>query len=521
MLSKDLKKLTMIVSVILSVAMILSACKSKPTTAPGTQVTPTKEAVSPTGSDQPTITPVEITPYAEAPRTVIREEIVRRMADLVFSDNPPSALLAYVDTHIAEAAMAEADKMLLILESVQKAWLDYYLNNMVYGANADPAVKQAWLDEITGNGFRIVSQNNREVPQLDYEVYTKWEMYLSPWYRDYIAIIREENNAPAVKGGKLAITTENLEKRLLDAAAYVEKYPNSIRVNDVIRLYDTYLYSYLYGYENNPVINFGTGQISRDHYQRYLEFVENNPGLEVTSLVSGYVTLIEKSSFTLTGELEQYLESIFTIVDDKRIVVRNDIGRQIIMERLGMLLPERSGFTWKCFGVGEYEHTAVLDGIHTEDGNPVFTISGFTVDPSGGENSDASTAIELEYRIEDYVLYQVKHAPGMMDSAYDELELIRYPFIQGYRWYQYPEEYGINITSLQTEIIGVTRENGEIYYEVEYRDPSTGEYEKRLIQSGKGTIAFTRLCMDEMGESYELGYYIDEENTGYPEADAP
>ncbi len=512
------KKPGIVISAILTIALLFSACGSKPVTGPNSTIAPTKgEEPQPTDPNQPSATPVEITPSTQAPRAVIREGTVRKMADLVFADSGPSELMAYADEHIAGATPQEADSMLLILESIQKAWLDYYLSNMNNSANTDPTGKKAWTDELAGNGFKYITVYNREVPLLDYGVYSKWEDKLSAWFKDYIAIVRDENDAPAVKGGKLAITTEELERRLLNAAVYVDKYPNSIRVNEVLKLYDTYLYSYLYGYENNPVINFDTGRISMDYYQRYLEFSKNNPELEVTSLVSGYAAAIEKASFMLTDELGVYLEGVFAVLDDKYIVVRNDIGRQVLMERMSMLLPERTGFTWKCFGIGEYEHTVVLAGIHTEDGNPVYTITGATGDPSGGENPDAPSTIELEYRIDNNVLYQLKNAPGMMDSDFNELEIIRYPFIQGYRWYQYPEDNGINTTSLQTEIINITRENGELFYEVEYREPSTGEYEKRLIQSGKGTIAFTKLYSDGLGEPYEIGYFIDEANTGYPQ----
>lgn len=512
------KKLCIFCSTILVIALFFSACGSKPVTGPDSNVIPTQGTEpQPTHSDQPSVTPVENIPSTQAPRVVIREEVVRNMAELVFADRKPSELMTYVDEHIAGVTPQEADKMLLILESIQKAWLDYYVSNINNNTITDPAGKKAWIEELAGNGFKYITVYNREVPLLDYGVYSKWEDSLSAWFKDYIAIVREENDAPAVKSGKLAITTEELEKRLLNAAMYVDKYPNSIRVNEVLKLYDTYLFSYLYGYENNPVINFDTGQISMSYYQRYLEFVQNNPGLEVTSIVSGYATAIEKASFMLTDELGVYLEGVFSVLDDKYIVVRNDIGRQVLMERMSMLLPERTGFTWKCFGIGEYEHTVMLEGIHTEDGNPVYTITGATGDPSGGENPDAPSSIELEYRIENNVLYQLKNAPGMIDSSFNELEIIRYPFIQGYRWYQYPEDNGINTISLQTEIISVTRENGELFYEVEYRDPATGEYEKRLIQSGKATIAFTKLYSDGQGESYEIGYFIDEDNTGYPQ----
>lgn len=500
---------------ILVIALVFSACGTKPAAENKPKVSPTGTAVQPTDIQGPTGAAGQVSPAAEAPRATISNEIIKNMADLVFADSKPSGLLAYIGGHIASSSLYEADGMLLILESIQKAWLDYYINSVDLGANADPQKSKALLDEMTGNGFRLVEMNRSKVPVIDYSLYRQWEGKLSDWFRDYTVIIQAETDSPAVTNGKLAITKEELEKRLLSVSGYIQKYPTSIRVNQVISLYDSYLYCYLYGYDRDPVINLASGKISMEYYNRYLELVKNNPDTMVSSIISGYASLIEKSSFVLTEELGIYLEEVFSSLEDQRIVVRNDIGRQVLMERMGRLLPDKTGFAWKCLGSGGYEHAAALTGIHTEDGNPVYTVTGL-VASSGVENPEVPLDIELEYRIENGTLFQIKAAPSMMDSEFNELEIIRYPFVVGHRWYQYPEDEGINNTSIQTEIISVTQDNGEYVYEVEYRDTSTDQYEKRLLQSGKGTIAFTKLYSDGESEPFEIGYFIDEANTGYP-----
>lgn len=503
------------IAVILFIIFTISACGPKPAAGKKPEISPADGAtVQPTGIQQPSEAAEQISPSATAPRITIRETVVQEMANLVFEDCPPSLLLAHVGGHIAASTPQEADSMLLILESIQKAWLEYYQNRPEFHTNTDPQTDQAWIDELTQNGFRQAEANRSKMPVIDYSIYRKWEGMLSGWFRDYIAIIQAETDSPAVTGGKLAIPKEELEKRLISTSWYIEQYPNSVRVNQIISLYDTYLYSYLYGYDNEPIINFSTGQISMEYYDRYLEFVKKNPEVKVSGIIAGYADIIEKGSFMLNAELEKYLEEVFSSLEDQLIVVRNDIGRQILMERMSMLLPEKTGFTWKCLGSGDYKHTAALTGIHTEDGNPVYVVTGSTVDTTGEETTDASTAIELEYRIENNVLYQMKSAPAMMDSDFDELEIIRYPFVTGHSWYQYPRDNGLNNASVHTEIISVTKDNGETLFEVEYTDPSSELYEKRLIQAGKGTIAFTKLYSDGV-ESFDIGYFIDEANTGY------
>lgn len=504
-----------IIASIFILLLAVSSCGTKPAAGKKAEVSPTGTAAQPTVVQQPSEAAAQISPTAEAPRVTIRETVVQKMADLVFSDCTPSQLIAYAGEHIAAATPQEADSMLLILENVQKAWLDYYLNQLEFHVNTSMQVEQTWIDELTQNGFRLVEGTRSKVPVIDYSIYRKWEGMLSGWFRDYIAIIQTETDRPAVTGSKLAIPKDELEERLLFASWYVEQYPKSARVNQVLSLYDTYLYSYLYGYDNEPVINLSTGQISMEYYHRYLEFVRKNPEAKVSDIIAGYASVIEQGSFKMTAELEKYLEEVFSNLEDQRIVVRNDIGRQILMEHIGRLLPDRTGFVWKCYGSGQYEHTASLTGIHTEDGNPVYVVTGMVGNSSGTDISDEQAAIELEYRIENNVLYQVKFAPAMLDSDFDELEIIRYPFVTGHKWYQFPVDNGINSASICTEIISVTQENGETFIEVEYTDLSTDQYEKRLLQAGKGTVAFSKLYFDGVNDPFEIGYYIDEAATGY------
>ena len=57
---------------------------------------------------------------------------------------------------------------------------------------------------------------------------------------------------------------------------------------------------------------------------------------------------------------------------------------------------------------------------------------------------------------------------------------------------QYPVDDKGNKYSIETEIINIYESDDGTIYEVEYRDMSNGKVENRLIQSGKGTIGFTK-----------------------------
>ena len=438
----------------------------------------------------------------------VTEESLRIMKEMVLSDAVPNDLIRYIKEHMAAARPDVAESMLLVLESVQKAWLEYYINSQ-NGNFGDQAEK-----DINNNGFVVISIHESMVPVLDYDIYLTWRDKLSEWFVCYLELASEEAGKPAVYNGQLKISLDELEYRLTQASEFIEKYPKCVRINEIINLYDIYLYSYLYGYDSAPVFDYKTNRVSKEFLERYKAFIENNPHLEITEVVSDFVGLLEKNSYNLTTEVETYIQEIFKKLHMKRIVVRNDTGRRFLIERIGMLLPG-TGSTWHCAGFAGYEHTAVVESIHTEDSNPVYNVIGQVDDFSDGEIASELMSIFLQYRIESNILSQYKSAPVMNDSDFDELELIRYPFVTGHRWFQYPIDGYNNRCSIETEIIGVSEDEGVSVYEVEYRNLSTGGNEKRLIQAGRGTIGFIKLFTDSAGEVFYVGYSIDTEKSGY------
>ncbi len=509
-----------VAAIILVMALILTGCVKKNSSTvngSGTTGEPTESAPNTTDLPSGSTGPGE---KISAPVTEVGDESVQKMAELVFADASPCEMLQYVnskmeiDSEEEMISMQESDSLLLIFESIQKAWCDYY-RSILINNSLSAEMRTQWLEKLKEDGFKTHMTGGIELPVPDYGVYRKWEDRLSAWFRDYLYLAQLETDSPAVVNERLVITPDELEERILIASEYLEKYPQSVRVNEIIGFYDMYLYAYLYGYDPDTVINPGTGSISMDFYNRYREFVAKNPSSKAAELISEYIEVIEKSSFALTEDIMSFQENTFSNLSDSMIVVRKDIGRQILMERVGKLLPEKTGFVWRCSGFAEYGHTASLTDIHTEDGNPVYTVTGKVDDLSDRQAPLDDFSIQLQYRIEKNVLYQHKEAPYMMDSDFNDLEIIRYPFIVGHRWQQHLEDNEMDSYTVETEIIGVYRENGVDVYEVEYRNLSGGGNEKRLIQAGMGTIGFTKLYSDGKSEPFEIGYTILEEQTGY------
>jgi hypothetical protein len=494
--------------VLIAIGLLVTGCKKKDN--PASQSDP---GVTPAITSS--VTGIANSPVQEldtAPSIEIKEEIIRKMRDMVLSDKTPYELIEFIQNSINGTQADEADKLFLILETVQKAWLGYFQGSMDFSPENTDDEFLAWFNN---NGFKLITIDSDRVPAISYDVYWNNRNSLSEWYAHYIEIIRSESNEPSVWNGKLNIPVEELENRILKTSDYMEKYPETIKTNEVMNYYEDYLFAYLYGYDPDPVCDVNEGLISRKHYERYKEFVKNHAGSTVSGILSEYIGLIEKGNFSLTDEIMFFLEDVFSGLNEQKSADASNIGVQIMAERMVKLLPGKTGFFWRCFGFAEYGHNAVLSSIRLVDGNPVYIVTGEVDDLSGGETQGDDFSIYLQYTIENNILVQSKDAPLMMDSDFNGIELIRYPFITGHKWIQYPVDDKGNKYSIETEIINIYESDDGTIYEVEYRDMSNGKVENRLIQSGKGTIGFTKIYDDNENEPFYIGYTIYEEQTGY------
>lgn len=496
---------------LLAIGLLVTGCKKNDKPAPSIE-----SHASTTNKTSTSVTDIKpIQEISVAPTIEIKEEAIKTMRDMVFKDIAFERLIEFVQNSVEGAEQDKADKLFLILESIQSAWLGYYKSSMDFDFKDISDTENNLLKEIKKNGLRLITINGSKIPAIDYGVYWDNRRFLSDWFTQYIEIARAESNEPAVWNGKLNISYEELENRILLASDYLEKYPLSIRINEVIRHYEDYIFTYFYGYEPDSTYDISTNRVSKDSYERYKKFASKNTGTTAAKLVIEYINLIEKGKLRLTTEIMSFLEGTFSTLNDQRIFAGNDIGKKIVTERVEKLLPEKTGFAWKCFGFAEYCHDCVLSSIQTEEDNPVYVVTGKVDDLSGGMNSEENLSIYLQYRIENNVLTQSKDAPLMMDSDFNNIELIRYPFVVGHKWIQYPVDDKGNTYSIETEIISISQEDGDTVYEVEYREMPDGKNENRLIQTGKSTIAFTKLYDDHENEPFLIGYTIYEEQTGY------
>jgi hypothetical protein len=184
------------------------------------------------------------------------------------------------------------------------------------------------------------------------------------------------------------------------------------------------------------------------------------------------------------------------------------------------LLPSFNNFRWAYHGIAEYGHDMSVTSIEVAEDTLHYFIQGNVHDASGGE-SEVDFSLQLKYTVTAIELLQRKSEQVMMDSAFDEIQLITTPLEEGHTWQQEVEGKDSPPTTLESSIIQVqTSDRGRVYT-VRHEDINSSYFEQREIQEGLGVISFEKLMEnEETGESYTVGYSLFKDGTGLmPEMD--
>jgi hypothetical protein len=182
------------------------------------------------------------------------------------------------------------------------------------------------------------------------------------------------------------------------------------------------------------------------------------------------------------------------------------IQRQSHDEELAKLLPNTIGFQWIYNGFAEYGHTMALREISNGNNKIVYNITGEVADVSDGE-SQADYSLQIQYIIQDGIMYQIKTEEMMMDSISDNIQLLKAPLKKNVLWTQTVKDKEGKDVELECEITNIEEIDGLRQYTVVYRDKNSEYYEKRRIKEGIGVVSFEKLYMFG-DDSFEIGYSI-------------
>ena len=133
------------------------------------------------------------------------------------------------------------------------------------------------------------------------------------------------------------------------------------------------------------------------------------------------------------------------------------------------LLPKYNNYSWIYNGSVEYGHDMEIISIVVNNMSKDYFILGEVHDMSDGE-SDMDHSLGLEYSIQSDVVIQRKSEEMMLDSDFDEIELIRTPLEEGNTWNQDVENPEGQSTTFQSTITNVEESDEVVIFTVRYKD---------------------------------------------------
>lgn len=256
----------------------------------------------------------------ENPLTAVENEdtdkLVHEFKSMVESNNEPYTLVQFIDENIKNATEEEAAVMILILEEVQKEYIQKYTDELFMEDNQMELLKLSGTEQffneenieniknvklkdiverIFKGKYKLINMEGGFYPEIDYEKYKEYNRYLSDEIIGYIEIKALNSSKPAILDAEIAISFDEIGERLTQTEKYIQKYPQGVKFEDVLRIYSNYLRLYLEGSDNSPLYEYETKEIKEDIMKSYKK-IKGNDRLITSKIISKYIDIIEHNN---------------------------------------------------------------------------------------------------------------------------------------------------------------------------------------------------------------------------------
>ncbi|MTI47637.1 hypothetical protein [Sporosalibacterium faouarense] len=167
---------------------------------------------------------------------------------------------------------------------------------------------KSFLNGILKTGYKIETAEGMYFPIINYEFYDKYKSYLTSDIKLYIDIMAIESNKVPAKDGALVIKWNEVLERALKQEEFLNQYSESIKTEDIKKLYEKYVWFILFGTDNTPLFGHNSKAMSDDARKAYMEVIGSNNDSELIKIIEEFVNIAEENNFKLTDEIEEYRE---------------------------------------------------------------------------------------------------------------------------------------------------------------------------------------------------------------------
>lgn len=261
------------------------------------------------------------------------DQLIKQYNEMAKSDNEPYTLVKFIDENIKNVTEKEAVIMVLILEEVQKEYTQRYADELFADNNQSELLNlsagELFFDEskieeirnadlkklvkkIIDGKYKLVNIGGAFYPAIDYvKLKESYSNYLPDEIKDYLEIKSQSSNVPKVIDGEMTVSYEELAQRLIAIENYVSKYPNGVKLQDVLRYYGECLKLYLEGSTNSPIFDVETGKIKDEVMSSYLK-LSSTKKLITSKIISKYIEIIQKNENTIDENVLSHVPEIYS-----------------------------------------------------------------------------------------------------------------------------------------------------------------------------------------------------------------
>lgn len=252
------------------------------------------------------------------------EEILIEFNNMIKEEKEPYELVNYIDENIEKTSKDVATIMIENFLKVQENYIEVYSDelfkdnrqviiNKIYSEdnldiknidNIDDEATKEILKIILKGKYKIINIEGAYYPEIDYNKLKNYSKYLTQEITEYIEIKNIESENPFLIGTSLVITWDELSERLIGVEEYLVKYPETLRLEELLRLYGEYLLIYLEGVKDTPNYDYITKELYDDVLESYKKLIANNKGGITKDIIERYLSILEENDNKINEEVK-------------------------------------------------------------------------------------------------------------------------------------------------------------------------------------------------------------------------
>lgn len=259
------------------------------------------------------------------------KKVLAELNKMVSENKEPYEIAHFIDENIQMVSDDGALEMVEELEKIQESYIEFYsdelfkndrqvvLSRISDKGNVDINKIDTIEDEelkkllniLLEGKYKLANIEGTFYPVIDYGKFKEYDKYLPEEMIGYIEIKNIEEENPFLIGNSLVITWDELSERIIVVEEYLKKYPDAVKIEEMLRLYGEYLLAYLQGVKDTLNYDYETKVVYDDVINSYKKLVSENKDSITKDIVERYLELLGENNNKINEEVEGKIVDLY------------------------------------------------------------------------------------------------------------------------------------------------------------------------------------------------------------------